>query len=54
LLNESFRNVVRSESGPKLIPGHIMTSWLHGMILIPPYAGSATKLLSYEQCLVRV
>jgi hypothetical protein len=51
-LNESFGDVVHSESSPKLIPGHIMTSWLHGMILIPPYAGSATELLSCKECLV--
>jgi hypothetical protein len=53
-LNESFGNVVRSESGPKLISSHNMTSWLHGMILIPPYAGSATELLSCKERLVLI
>jgi hypothetical protein len=51
-LNESFRNVVRSKSGPKFIPCDDMTSWLHSMVMIPPYAGSATELLGYEERLV--
>jgi hypothetical protein len=53
-LNESFGDVVRSESGPELIPGDNMTSRLHGMVMVPPYAGSATKLLGYEEGLVLV
>jgi hypothetical protein len=53
-LNESFRNVVRSESSPEFIPGDNMTSRLHGMIMVPPYAGCAAKLLSYKECLVLV
>jgi hypothetical protein len=54
LLNESFGNMVRSESGPEFIPGDNMTSRLHGMIMVPPYAGSAAKLLSCEKGLVLV
>jgi hypothetical protein len=53
-LNESFGNVVRSESGSEFIPGDNMTSRLHGMIMVPPYAGSATKLLGCEECLVLI
>jgi hypothetical protein len=53
-LNESFRNVVRSESGPEFIPGDDMTSRLHGMVMVPPYAGSAAKLLSCEERLVLI
>jgi hypothetical protein len=37
-LNESFGDVVRSKSGPKLIPSDDMTGRLHGMIMIPPDA----------------
>jgi hypothetical protein len=48
-LNESLWNVVRTES-----PCDNMTSWLHGIVLVPPYAGGAAKLLSCEECLVRV
>jgi hypothetical protein len=48
-LNESLWNVVRSESGPEFIPGDHMTSRLHGMIMVPPYAGSAAKLLGCEE-----
>jgi hypothetical protein len=44
-LNESLGNVMCSESGPEFIPGDNMTSRLHGMVMIPPYAGSAAKLL---------
>jgi hypothetical protein len=53
-LNESFWNVVRSESGPEFIPCDNMTSRLHGVVLVPPYAGGAAKLLSREECLVRI
>jgi hypothetical protein len=53
-LNESFGDVVHSESGPKFIPGDNMTSRLHGMVMVPPYAGSAAKLLGCEECLVLV
>jgi hypothetical protein len=53
-LNESLWNVVRPESGPEFIPCDNMTSRLHGVELVPPYAGGAAKLLSYEECLVRV
>jgi hypothetical protein len=53
-LNESFGNVVRSENGPEFIPGDNMTSRLHGMVMVPPYAGSAVKLLGCEECLVLV
>jgi hypothetical protein len=31
-----------------------MTSRLHGMVMVPPYMGSAAELLSYEECLVLV
>jgi hypothetical protein len=53
-LNESFWNMVRSESGPKFIPCDNLTSRLHGVVMVPPYAGSAAKLLSRKECLVRV
>jgi hypothetical protein len=54
LINESFRNVMHPESGPKFIPGDNMTSRLHGMVMVPPYAGSAANLLGFEECLVLV
>jgi hypothetical protein len=53
-LNKSLWNVVHSESGPEFIPGDDMTSRLHGMVMVPPYAGSAAELLSCEECLVLV
>jgi hypothetical protein len=53
-LNESFEDVVRSKSGPKLIPSDNMIGRLHGMIMIPPDAGSATELLGCKECLVLI
>jgi hypothetical protein len=53
-LDESFWNVVHSESGPEFIPCDNMTSRLHGVVMVPPYAGSAAKLLCRKECLVRV
>jgi hypothetical protein len=53
-LNESLGNVMCSESGPEFIPGDNMTSRLHGMVMIPPYAGSTAKLLGCEEGLVLV
>jgi hypothetical protein len=53
-LDESFWNVVRSESGSEFVPCDNMTSRLHGVIMVPPYAGGAAKLLSREECLVHV
>jgi hypothetical protein len=53
-LNKSFWNVVRSESGPKFVPGDNVSSRLHGIVMVPPYAGGAAKLLSCEECLVCV
>jgi hypothetical protein len=53
-LNESLWNVMCSKSGSEFIPGDDMTSRLHGMIMVPPYAGSATKLLGCEEGLVLV
>jgi hypothetical protein len=53
-LNESFGNLVRSESSPEFIPGDNMTSRPHGLVMVPPYASSATKLLDYEEGLVLV
>jgi hypothetical protein len=53
-LNESLWNVVHSESGPEFIPGDDMTSRQHGMIMVPPYAGSTAKLLGGEEGLVLV
>jgi hypothetical protein len=53
-LNESLWNVVRSKSGPKFIPCDNMISRLHGIVMVPPYAGGAAKLLSCEKCLVHV
>jgi hypothetical protein len=29
-----------------------MTSRLHGVVMVPPYASSAAKLLSCKECLV--
>jgi hypothetical protein len=53
-LNKSLWNVVCSKSDPKFIPCDDMTSRLHGVVMVPPYAGGAAKLLSREECLVRV
>jgi hypothetical protein len=53
-LNESLWNVMHSKSGPKFIPGDDMTSRLHGMVMVPPYTGSAAKLLGCEECLVLI
>jgi hypothetical protein len=53
-LNESFGNVVRSESGSKVILGNDMISRLHGMVLVPPYVDGAAKLLGCEEGLVLV
>jgi hypothetical protein len=53
-LNESLWNVMCSKSSPEFVPGDDMTSRLHGMIMVPPYAGSAAKLLGYEEGLVLV
>jgi hypothetical protein len=53
-LNESFRDVVSSKSGPKLDPSDDMTGRLHGMILIPPDAGGATELLGCKERLVLI
>jgi hypothetical protein len=49
-LNEPFWNAVCSEGGPKFVPCDNMTSRLHGVVLVPPYAGG----LSREECLVRI
>jgi hypothetical protein len=35
-LNKSLWNVVRSKSGPEFVPCDNMTSWLHGVIMVPP------------------
>jgi hypothetical protein len=53
-LNESLWNVVRSESAPKFIPCDDMTSRLHGITMVPPYAGGAAKLLGCEERLVLI
>jgi hypothetical protein len=53
-LNESFGDVMRPKSGPKFVPSHIMTSWLHGMKLIPPYAGGASELLGCKERLILI
>jgi hypothetical protein len=53
-LNESFGGVVRSKSGPKLVPSDDMTDRLHGMKMIPPNAGSATELLGCKERLVLI
>jgi hypothetical protein len=53
-LNESCWNMVRSESSPEFIPCDNMTNRLHGVVMVPPYAGGATKLLSRKECLVHV
>jgi hypothetical protein len=53
-LKKSFGNVMHSESSPEFIPGDNMTSRLHGMVMVPPYAGSAAKLLGCEEGLVLI
>jgi hypothetical protein len=53
-LNESLWNVVRSESGLEFVPGNNMTSRLHGMVMVPPYAGSAANFLGCEEYLIRI
>jgi hypothetical protein len=53
-LNESLWNMVRSKSSPEFVPGNNMTSRLHGMVMVPPYAGSAAKLLGCQECLIRI
>jgi hypothetical protein len=53
-LNKSLWNVVRFESSPKFVPCDNMTNRLHGVVMVPPYAGSAAKLLCRKECLVRV
>jgi hypothetical protein len=50
----SFGNVVHSKSSPEFIPGNNMISQLHGMVMVPPYAGSAAKLLGCKEGLVLV
>jgi hypothetical protein len=51
-LNESFGYVVRSKRSPELIPSDDMICRLHGVKMIPPYAGSATELLGRKERLV--
>jgi hypothetical protein len=53
-LNESLWNVVCSESSPEFVLCDNMTSRLHGVVMVPPYAGSAAKLLYRKECLVRI
>jgi hypothetical protein len=53
-LNESFGNMVRSKSGPKLVPSDDMTGRLHGTKMIPPDAGSATELLGCKERFVLI
>jgi hypothetical protein len=53
-LNEFLWNVMCSKSGPEFVPCDDMTSRLHGIIMVPPYAGGAAKLLGCEECLVLI
>jgi hypothetical protein len=53
-LNESFGDVVRSKSGPKLVPCNDITGRLHGMIIIPPDTGSAMELLGCKERFVLI
>jgi hypothetical protein len=53
-LNESFVDVVLSKSSPKFVPGDDMTGRLHGMIMIPPNAGSTMELLGWKEHLVLI
>jgi hypothetical protein len=53
-LHQSFRNMVCPEGSPKFLPGDNMASGLHGTMVIPPNAGSTTKLLSSEVSFTRV
>jgi hypothetical protein len=52
-LNESLWNVVHSESGLKFVACDNRTSRLHRVVMVPPYAGDAAKLLGCEECLIR-
>jgi hypothetical protein len=54
LLQQSFKNVMCPEGSSKFLPGDNMSSGLHGAIVIPPNAGSATKLLGGEVSFTRV
>jgi hypothetical protein len=47
-LHQSFKNIMCPEGSPKFLPGNNMSSGLHGTKIIPPNAGSTTKLLGGE------
>jgi hypothetical protein len=53
-LHQSFRNMVCPEGRLKFLPGDNVASGLHGTMVLPPNAGSATKLLSSEVSFTRV
>jgi hypothetical protein len=53
-LHQSFRNMVCHEGSPKFLPGDNMAIGLHGTKVIPPNAGSNTKLLGGEVSFTRV
>jgi hypothetical protein len=53
-LQQSFQNVMCPEGSPKFFLGDNMSRGLHGAKIIPPYAGSAAKLLGGKVSLTRV
>jgi hypothetical protein len=53
-LHQSFRIIMRPEGSPKFLPGDNMSSGLHGAKIIPPNAGSTTKLLGGKVSFTRV
>jgi hypothetical protein len=54
LLEQSFWNVMCPEGSPKFFPRDNMSRGLHGAKIIPPYAGSAVKLLGGKVILTQV
>jgi hypothetical protein len=51
-LNESFRDMVRSEGCLKFFPIDNMSIWLHCIVIVPPNASVTTKLLGCEKSFV--
>jgi hypothetical protein len=53
-LHQSFRNIMCPEGSSKFLPGDNISSRLHGAKIIPPNAGSTTKLLGGKVSFTRV
>jgi hypothetical protein len=53
-LYQSFRTIMCPEGSPKFLLGDNMSSGLHGAKIIPPNAGSTTKLLGGKVSFTRV